>query len=404
MPRRAARGRGGLHRPRGSQRARPSRAGRPGRLEAPRAGRARAGRRGDHAARRAGGRRWSPATRRSTATASTRPTCASWAGRSRCSALPRRSAWSTASASGPSAPPAPGGWSGATIERRDRRRVGDRQDRPGPPHGRPDGRGLPAVRIRPPRRLRDARAPRRAAGRGLSPIHRRSFQSVAYPGLSVDGRPRSRSPTAPGRWRTRGPEAAQAHRDEVEADRAPGELRAPARKRLGRAADAGPLGGRDRLDGPPRPPRALTSQTATTPPRAATRSSSPPAPRQARARIRPAPPPQVPAGGRSPRRPSSVVASHGRHPRAPRRDGATPDLSAGGASRAAVRGPGAHFAPAEAGRRGRRRAAGSPGARRAARARCSPPGATSLGESGWKSEARYWIWPRPGPSSVCPPP
>ena len=31
-------------------------------------------------------------------------------------------------------------------------------------------------------------------------------------------------------------------------------------------------------------------------------------------------------------------------------------------------------------------------------------GATSFGVSGWKSAARSWIWPRPGPSSHCPPP
>ena len=28
----------------------------------------------------------------------------------------------------------------------------------------------------------------------------------------------------------------------------------------------------------------------------------------------------------------------------------------------------------------------------------------SFGVSGWKSDARYWMWPRPGPSSVWPPP
>ena len=33
-----------------------------------------------------------------------------------------------------------------------------------------------------------------------------------------------------------------------------------------------------------------------------------------------------------------------------------------------------------------------------------PPGATSLGVSGWNSAARYWMWSRPTPSSVCPPP
>ena len=31
-------------------------------------------------------------------------------------------------------------------------------------------------------------------------------------------------------------------------------------------------------------------------------------------------------------------------------------------------------------------------------------GETSFGVSGWKTEARYWIWPRPTPSSDCPPP
>ena len=31
-------------------------------------------------------------------------------------------------------------------------------------------------------------------------------------------------------------------------------------------------------------------------------------------------------------------------------------------------------------------------------------GATSLGPSGWKRDARCWIWPRPGPSSNWPPP
>ena len=31
-------------------------------------------------------------------------------------------------------------------------------------------------------------------------------------------------------------------------------------------------------------------------------------------------------------------------------------------------------------------------------------GATSFGASGWKSDARCWIWPRPGPSSNWPPP
>src|SRR5581483_6485664 len=33
-----------------------------------------------------------------------------------------------------------------------------------------------------------------------------------------------------------------------------------------------------------------------------------------------------------------------------------------------------------------------------------PAGATSFGESGWKIDARYWICPRPGPSSNWPPP
>ena len=33
-----------------------------------------------------------------------------------------------------------------------------------------------------------------------------------------------------------------------------------------------------------------------------------------------------------------------------------------------------------------------------------PVGATSFGPSGWKIEARYWIWPRPIPSSNWPPP
>ena len=31
-------------------------------------------------------------------------------------------------------------------------------------------------------------------------------------------------------------------------------------------------------------------------------------------------------------------------------------------------------------------------------------GATSFGVSGWNSDARYWMWPRPGPSSNWPPP
>ncbi len=31
-------------------------------------------------------------------------------------------------------------------------------------------------------------------------------------------------------------------------------------------------------------------------------------------------------------------------------------------------------------------------------------GATSFGVEGWKTDARYWIWPRPGPSSHWPPP
>src|SRR5437588_3348263 len=36
--------------------------------------------------------------------------------------------------------------------------------------------------------------------------------------------------------------------------------------------------------------------------------------------------------------------------------------------------------------------------------RLNPVGATSLGASAWNSEARYWIWPRPTPSSNWPPP
>jgi hypothetical protein len=32
------------------------------------------------------------------------------------------------------------------------------------------------------------------------------------------------------------------------------------------------------------------------------------------------------------------------------------------------------------------------------------PGATSFGVSGWKSDARYWMWPRPTPHSDWPPP
>ena len=31
-------------------------------------------------------------------------------------------------------------------------------------------------------------------------------------------------------------------------------------------------------------------------------------------------------------------------------------------------------------------------------------GPVSLGVSGWKTAARYWMWSRPTPSSDCPPP
>ena len=48
--------------------------------------------------------------------------------------------------------------------------------------------------------------------------------------------------------------------------------------------------------------------------------------------------------------------------------------------------------------------AGSAGGRARDRDRRSPPGAMSFGASAWNSAARYWIWPRPTPSSNWPPP
>ena len=51
-------------------------------------------------------------------------------------------------------------------------------------------------------------------------------------------------------------------------------------------------------------------------------------------------------------------------------------------------------------RRDRERALGSPGRG----SRLNARGATSFGVSGWKSAARSWMWPRPGPSSHWPPP
>ena len=190
------------------------------------------------------------AARRSTATACTDQPAPHGAGRSRRSGPARRSAWSTASASAPRRRAHRRGGGGRPPQRRHRRRLGDRQDGARPPDGRPDGRGLPGLRVRPPRRLRDARAPRRPADRGGS---RRSTgapsSSAAYPHAPERRRPATGhdSPTAPGRWRTRARNRLEAHREEVEPDRAPRELGARGQEGLRRPADALPLGGRDRL-------------------------------------------------------------------------------------------------------------------------------------------------------------
>ena len=48
--------------------------------------------------------------------------------------------------------------------------------------------------------------------------------------------------------------------------------------------------------------------------------------------------------------------------------------------------------------------AGSSGSPSGSCGSLNPRGAVSLGVSGWNSDARYWMWPRPRPSSVWPPP
>ena len=99
---------------------------------------------------------------------------------------------------------APGGRGGRPSQRVHRRRLGDRQDHAGPPHGRPDGGGLS----------------RASASTSTSATRRPSTTPRCGPGavaaapalLPVGGLPRSTggqrwhghgSPTAPGRWRTR---------------------------------------------------------------------------------------------------------------------------------------------------------------------------------------------------------
>ena len=76
---------------------------------------------------------------------------------------------------------------------------------------------------------------------GLSPLHRRSFQSMAYPGYAALWAPGpSRRPDRPGPVVHARPQAAEAHRDEVEAHRPVRELRAGRQVGLGRPARSGP--------------------------------------------------------------------------------------------------------------------------------------------------------------------
>ena len=83
---------------------------------------------------------------------------------------------------GPARPAAPRRRRRRRPERRDRRGLGDRQDGPGPPHGRSRAaEAYPAFGF--DRHVGYATPEHHAALRadGLSPLHRRSFQSVAYP-------------------------------------------------------------------------------------------------------------------------------------------------------------------------------------------------------------------------------
>ena len=311
---------------------RPALAERPRRLEAPRPRRPRTASPRRSCARRTRSSCSSRARRRSTATASTARTCACWRAPWPRSSPARRSASWTASGSGPRAPAHRAVVGGDHRSAVHRRRVGDRQDRARPPHGRADGGGLSRLRLRPARRLRDPRAPRRAAGRGAL--------AAAPALLPVDGLPGLRgtlgSPvalTGPRSPRAGGPRA-PAIAPRRTAMRSRRTVR-PARSGwarqvgLGRPRDPGPLGRRDRLvehgriaarldlaDGHDRR-RARPPGRAPRPPRASARrgSSSPAA-----------------SGGapRPPRRGAPPPSDrHGRDGGAAGRDGSTPGACQG---------------------------------------------------------------------------
>ena len=89
---------------------------------------------------------------------------------------------------------------------------------------------------------------------GLSPLHRRSFQSVAYPPdrRPPDPRPLTAPRSPPGRWTTRALCRDEPHRDEVEAHGPRREVGPRGEVGLGRPRDARPLRRRDGLVERPR--------------------------------------------------------------------------------------------------------------------------------------------------------
>ena len=109
--------------------------------------------------------------------------------------------------------------------------------------------------------------------------------------------------------------------------------------------------------------------------------------RAAGALRRPASPSRRARGSRA-QRTSSRRAARERRPMAG-------DAGAAAACPTARRAAARPHPPSESPSRDGRGAAGSPAARRAARARCSRPAPRRSGPSGWKSDARYWICPRP---------
>ena len=85
---------------------------------------------------------------------------------------------------------------------------------------------------------------------GLSPLHRRSFQSMAYPHIiaELEALAAHGPPTAAGLMPHARPDPSEAHGEDVEPRLEPREVRPARHERLRRPADPRPLRRRDRLD------------------------------------------------------------------------------------------------------------------------------------------------------------